>query len=450
MSAVSRGTKNVFRNPIRTFAVVIILGLSLGTVVVMLAAQAVVDQRISEVKSNIGNTITVSPAGARGFLGGGEPLKPEQAETVKALANITSVDATIDAQMVPNTDTTLQSPIEAGTLGGRGGRIFNIQIEREGRQVLPENFQPPILAIGTNNAHYGGELVGRQFTFSSGTAIDASSESMTAHVGKTLAEKNALTPGSTFTAFGETITVSGIFDAGNQFANNATIFPLKTLQKLSDQEDSITSLVAHVNTVSNIATATNAVKAALGDTADVTNSEDSVRQAIAPLENIRTIATTSLVGALIAAAVITLLTMVMIVRERRKEIAVLKALGAGDRTIISQFVSEAVLFSVMGGLVGTILGFAFANPVVRALATSSQRGPQIGPETVGGGPGGAIRTVVGGFRAVQGAVRDLQTVVDWQIVLYGFIAAIGIAIIGSAVPAWLISKIRPAEVLRNE
>jgi ABC-type antimicrobial peptide transport system permease subunit len=40
--------------------------------------------------------------------------------------------------------------------------------------------------------------------------------------------------------------------------------------------------------------------------------------------------------------------------------------------------------------------------------------------------------------------------VGWSIVAYGFGTAMVIAVIGSALPAFFIAKIRPAEVMRAE
>jgi putative ABC transport system permease protein len=110
MSTLRRGARNVFRNPIRTIAVVAILGISLGMIVVMMTARRAVEQRITEVKANIGNTITISPAGARGFLGGGEALTTAQLTAVSAISHVTRVDAIIDAQL-GSSDTNLQSGI---------------------------------------------------------------------------------------------------------------------------------------------------------------------------------------------------------------------------------------------------------------------------------------------------------------------------------------------------
>ncbi len=449
MSAIARGTKNAFRNPLRTLSVTVILGISLGLVLVMLTARGAVSNRITEVKKNVGNTVTISPAGARGFLGGGEPLSTSQIASVQSIAHVSNVDAIVDDQMQTGTDTNLQSPIAPGTLGGRQGRLFR----QRGSGSTNQPFTLPIFAIGTNNGSYGGAQIGSSITLSSGKMFDASSNDNVAVVGKALADKNTLSVGSTFTAYATTITVKGIYDAGNQFANNSVLFPLKTLQRLSSQVDQVTSAVAHVDSLDNLASTSSAISTKLGSAADVTSSADQVKEAVAPLENIKTITTTSLIGALIAAAVITLLTMVMIVRERRKEIAVLKAIGAGDASIVTQFVTESVVFSLLGSVVGIVLGFILTNPILKALLSSSANQGGAGPRP-GGGPtgfgGGAFRFAAGGFRAIQGSVRNIQAVVDWHIILYALLAAVVVAVIGSAFPAWLIGKVRPAEVLRSE
>jgi putative ABC transport system permease protein len=56
--------------------------------------------------------------------------------------------------------------------------------------------------------------------------------------------------------------------------------------------------------------------------------------------------------------------MFVTVKERTKEIGTLKAIGAKKQEILSQFLLEAVIISLVGGLLGVILGF-FAIPLLK-------------------------------------------------------------------------------------
>jgi putative ABC transport system permease protein len=53
--------------------------------------------------------------------------------------------------------------------------------------------------------------------------------------------------------------------------------------------------------------------------------------------------------------------MLVSVRERTREIGIRRALGARKRTIVAQFVMEAIAVSALGGLAGTIVGLAGAK-----------------------------------------------------------------------------------------
>lgn len=56
-------------------------------------------------------------------------------------------------------------------------------------------------------------------------------------------------------------------------------------------------------------------------------------------------------------------TMMAVVTERRKEIALKKALGAGNREVVAEFLGEGALLGFLGGMLGSIFGYFFAQRV---------------------------------------------------------------------------------------
>jgi putative ABC transport system permease protein len=64
---------------------------------------------------------------------------------------------------------------------------------------------------------------------------------------------------------------------------------------------------------------------------------------------------------LLGASVALMNIMLVSVTERTREIGTRKALGANQQIIVLQFLAEAILVSVIGGFMGTILGLAVGN-----------------------------------------------------------------------------------------
>lgn len=76
-------------------------------------------------------------------------------------------------------------------------------------------------------------------------------------------------------------------------------------------------------------------------------------------------------------------TMMAVVSERRREIGLRKALGASDNSIRGEFLGEGVFLGLLGGALGAVLGFAFAQVVsVNVFNSSITFQPLLLPATV--------------------------------------------------------------------
>lgn len=76
-------------------------------------------------------------------------------------------------------------------------------------------------------------------------------------------------------------------------------------------------------------------------------------------------------------------TMTAVVTERKREIGLKKAIGASDNSIIKEFMGEGILLGGFGGIIGVVVGFAFAQSVsVNVFGSSISFRPLLAPITV--------------------------------------------------------------------
>ncbi len=464
MGVLARGVKSAFRSGARSVAVVLILAISMGLGLSMLLANQAVKDRLDVVRSEVGTTVMVNPAGARDFQGGGEPLVAKQAQDIRALPNVAVVSEVLNLVAMTEGEemgkfsiaggnkvgkTNLEAATEPGTIGARvqSGSVGDVP----GNASRPSsNFKLPIRLAGLGGIH---DETGQTINVTDGRILSQDDKNH-AIVGKRLAEKNELKTGSTFSLYDETFTVVGIFESGTDFGSDALYIPLATAQRLSEAGDEISRIVVKADYIDNLQDVVASIKSKLGeDTVDVTISEENAVTAVEGLRTVERVSLIAFVASLGAAAVIIFLVMLMIVRERRREIGVLKAIGGSNRTIVTQFVAEALTLVLISSTVGFGIAMASGNSIAGALVNSNvnqttsdsrPQAPRLGS--------GAIVMRIGGTdeKSAQDYAGDIVVQVSPTALGIGLAAAVVIAFVGSAVPAYAISKIRPAEVLRSE
>jgi putative ABC transport system permease protein len=188
---------------------------------------------------------------------------------------------------------------------------------------------------------------------------------------------------------------------------------------------------------------------ALGGNRDI-HADDSTVDQINTLSGVQRNVQAGLAGALATAVLVIVFSVILLVRERTREIGVLKALGASTMQVIGQFAVEVLTLSVSAAALSTLLLVA-AGPTVAAAfgASGSSAGTNTLPPGLSGvavvGPGGQQL----GASATNGLTTGLSAGLTPDVLLALCALAVGLAILASAIPAWYVARLRPAQALRQ-
>ncbi len=390
MTTLGRGIRNAFRNAVRTISVVAILGLSIGLSFVMLAAHHSVTGKVATTLSSIGNTVTIGPPGysVGGLLG--KRLTTTELAPIAHLHGVTSIDESLNG--AANTLGTTHNPCPKGArCHGAGGphtiRLgstnltspMSLAARRVGLACEPKPCTPPV--SGSQQVYFTGStqpgnpvnIGASTLRIVRGPAISGTTSADVAMVSTAMAQKNGLKVGSTFTAYGQRLTVAALFRSDNQSADNTVVTSLPVLQRLTGDTGQVMTAVITVASLSELSATTSAIERDLGPRASVVSNLADASKAIGDLDSVTGIALYSLVGAVGAAVVILLLVMVLIVRERKREIGILKAIGASNGRIMAQFTTEAVTFTLLGLVVGLAAGLSRPAPSPRRSSRTAAR-----------------------------------------------------------------------------
>ncbi|MDR0376876.1 MAG: ABC transporter permease [Spirochaetaceae bacterium] len=190
-------------------------------------------------------------------------------------------------------------------------------------------------------------------------------------IGQEVADMIRLLPGSGFTIkgtspsgapFSRDFVVSGVMQSGG--TEEAFIFmALEDFEALIGEAGSIDvvecSVSAPTETLEALA---QQIGAEVGGVSPrlvkrVTESEGAVLTKLQSLVYLVTVIVLLLIMICVAT------TMMAVVTERRKEIGLRKALGAAKRSLAAEFLGEGIFLGGLGGLLGAVFGFVFAQAV---------------------------------------------------------------------------------------
>jgi lipoprotein-releasing system permease protein len=125
-------------------------------------------------------------------------------------------------------------------------------------------------------------------------------------------------------------------------------------------------------------------------------------------------------------------TLVMVVREKRSEIAILRTLGAAPGSVVGVFMAQGTLIGLAGTAIGVVLGVAIALNLDSLV--------------------GAVEAALGTKFLAPDIyfISDFPTQLRWPDVAVIAAIALALALLSTLYPAWRGAATAPAEALRND
>ena len=224
-------------------------------------------------------------------------------------------------------------------------------IEKEHQSLIPQQwiqsgFSAPILdnpSDGVPNGVIGSELASR----------------LGVKVGQTI----QVIPANDFTLSGtrviRKIRVAGIFRSGLfEYDSSWVYVSLDTANALSSNNHSGTVISVQVKDVDNVSQTADKIGRLLGNSFTVIDWQQANQQLFSALALERRMGL-FIIGLIIAIASLNITSMlILVVVERRRDIAILNALGASRNSVMLLFVIEGAIVGVIGAVAGLALGLA--------------------------------------------------------------------------------------------
>lgn len=151
--------------------------------------------------------------------------------------------------------------------------------------------------------------------------------------------------------------VIGVFQAGFQEYDSGLVYTdLYEAQRLFDEGDNVTGVELRVFDLDTSEALARRIEQDLGGAFHTLDWSELNRNLFTALE-VQKIALTLVIATIIFVAAFNVIaTLIMIVLEKKREIAILKAMGATDATVLGVFMVQGVVVGVVGTVLGVLVG----------------------------------------------------------------------------------------------
>lgn len=228
-------------------------------------------------------------------------------------------------------------------------------------------------------------------------------------------------------------TVVGIFKVGMyEYDRGSAFIDLKDAQALFRMGDGVTGLRLKLDDMFRAPWVAHDLNLKLGNpywTTDWTKANGNFFRAVQTERTVMFIIL-SLIVAVAAFNIVS--TLVMVVTDKRGDIAILRTLGASPGSITRIFLISGTVIGLIGTLIGVGIGVLIASNVETIVPWIEHlTGTQFMPADVY-------------------YISEVPSRLDWNDVWHVGLMAFGLSFLATIYPAWSASRVQPAEALRYE
>lgn len=241
-------------------------------------------------------------------------------------------------------------------------------------------------------------------------------------LGSAIARQEKLHPGGNVTIRGEKLPVRGVLKETGGRDDHTIFVPITVAQQLFKVPERVSFATVRVDNTELTENYIEKIQAAVG--LGVVSDKQMLKSVLAIAGTVNLTLQLIAAVAVLAAAFGIINTMMTATYERKREIGILQALGAKQRTIFSIFLLESSFYGIAGGLLGVAAG----------LAASAALSPYISQNSM--------------TSFVKGS--GTGSTLDFGMIAGSILFSTLVAVVAGFYPAWRASRLSPVEAISYE
>ncbi|WP_428485217.1 lipoprotein-releasing ABC transporter permease subunit [Rhodopila sp.] len=248
-----------------------------------------------------------------------------------------------------------------------------------------------------------------------------------------------ISPEGAATAFGtiprvRAYKVVAIFDAGLNDYNTGVVFlPLPAAQIFFQKSDAVTGIEIRLNNTDDVGAVERPLTALLHGKPVYARDWRHANDTIVGVLQVQKDTMFIVLGMIVLVAAFNVVSsLIMLVKDKRADIAVLRTLGAGSFAVMRIFLMCGAFVGVSGTLIGTVIGVVFCRNIVAVQHF--------------------VERVTGGrvFDASVFMLSELPSAIDWGDVARVVGLGLVLSLLATLYPSWRAARTDPVEALRHE